>query len=40
MISGGFLELDSDWTLPTTTINILRNAGIKSQGTITKSQLV
>jgi hypothetical protein len=25
------LELDSDWTLPTTTINILRNAGIKSQ---------
>ncbi|BAG03998.1 unknown protein [Microcystis aeruginosa NIES-843] len=37
MISGGFLELDSDWTLPTTTINILRNAGIKSPGTITNA---
>ncbi|MFM8003968.1 MAG: hypothetical protein ACKO86_03235, partial [Dolichospermum sp.] len=35
MISSGFLELASDWALPTTTINILRNAGIKSPGTIT-----
>ena len=35
LISGGFLELDGDWALPTTTINILWNAGIKSSGTIT-----
>jgi hypothetical protein len=37
MISGGFLELGGDWALPTTTINILRNAGIKSPGTITNA---
>ncbi|MFM6337055.1 MAG: hypothetical protein ACKPGN_27530, partial [Dolichospermum sp.] len=35
MVSSGFLELASDWAFPTTTINILRNAGIKSPGTIT-----
>ncbi|MFM6271830.1 MAG: hypothetical protein ACKPFA_35860, partial [Dolichospermum sp.] len=34
MVSSGFLELASDWAFPTTTINILRNAGIKSPGTI------
>ena len=37
MISSGFLELDGDWAFPTTTINILRNAGIKSLGTITNA---
>ncbi|MFM5945649.1 MAG: hypothetical protein ACKO9G_20175, partial [Dolichospermum sp.] len=40
MISSGFLELASDWALPTTTINILRNAGIKSPGTITNPGLL
>ena len=37
LISGGFLELDGDWALPTTTINIVRGSGIKSSGTVTNA---
>jgi hypothetical protein len=37
LISGGFLELDGDWALPTTTINIVNGGGIKSSGTVTNA---